>query len=57
MDNWDENRYKRIRAQRVFLVYNSIYRTHVCCCKHEKNSMPSTKLDKVFVDYITAIWP
>ena len=55
MDNWDENRYKRTQAHRVFPSI-TVFIEHTCAvgnCKHKKNFMPSTKFDKIFVDYIT----
>ena len=45
MDDWDENRYKRIRAHRVF-PFITVFIEHMCAvgnCKHNKNSMTSTK--------------
>ena len=49
VDDWDENSLKEFKHRGCSSFYISIYR------KQEKNSMLSTKLDKVFVDYITMV--
>ena len=59
MDDWDENRYKE-NEHSGCSSFITVFIEHMCAvgnCKDEKKSMPSTKLDKVFVDYITIDLP
>ena len=57
MDDWDEKRYKRTRAHRVFPSI-TVFIEHTCAvgnCKHERIPCRQLSLDKVFVDYITLL--
>ena len=57
MDNWDENKLKEYEHSGCS-SFTTVFIEHTCAVgnrKHRKNSMPSTKLDKVFVDYIASL--